>query len=67
MVDVAYLGFTLCGEGGNNQCRTGAQICCLNFGTAEFFYSVDYGGSALGWAFTSGRLAGENAVRYIAE
>lgn len=28
---------------------------------------VDYGGSALGWAFTSGRLAGENAVRYIAE
>ena len=26
---------------------------------------VDYGGSALGWAFTSGRLAGENAVNSI--
>ena len=28
---------------------------------------VDYGGSALGWAFTSGRLAGENAVRWAAQ
>ena len=28
---------------------------------------VDSGGSALGWAFTSGRLAGENAVNSIAE
>lgn len=28
---------------------------------------VDYGGSALGWAFTSGRLAGENAVNSIAK
>ncbi|MGB3933252.1 MAG: FAD-binding protein, partial [bacterium] len=26
---------------------------------------VTYGGAALGWAFTSGRLAGGNAVEYI--
>jgi uncharacterized protein with FMN-binding domain/succinate dehydrogenase/fumarate reductase flavoprotein subunit len=26
---------------------------------------VNYGGAALGWAFTSGRLAGQNAVAYI--
>ena len=25
---------------------------------------VTYGGAALGWAFTSGRLAGQNAVAY---
>ena len=27
---------------------------------------VDYGGAALGWSFTSGRLAGKNGVAYIA-
>ncbi len=26
---------------------------------------VDYGGAALGWGFTSGRLAGQNAVAFI--
>ena len=28
---------------------------------------VDYGGAALGWGFTSGRLAGANAVEYISK
>jgi len=28
---------------------------------------AQYGGVALGWAFTSGRLAGQNAVKYILE
>lgn len=28
---------------------------------------VDYGGAALGWGFTSGRLAGANAVEYISD
>ena len=33
---------------------------------AELLPYSQYGGVALGWAFTSGRLAGENAVAYLA-
>ena len=28
---------------------------------------VDFGGAAMGWAYTSGRLAGEHAATTIAE